>query len=121
MDKNHFFTYITSIFNGLPHSFAMWSLGVECLDPFKILHQVLLHFPGVSDELGGRENWGNLSIKYKKNLENLDLKSESAKPFLFFRRSKNIEESNHIIIKLRRIGLDWVLLPNSLHLVDKDL
>ena len=47
-----FFTFVTSIFNGIRRSFAAGSPGVVCSDPFGILRQVLLHHPGVSDEWG---------------------------------------------------------------------
>ena len=50
-----FSTFVTSIFNGIPHSFAAGSPGAICSDPFGILRQVLLHHPGVSDEWGRKK------------------------------------------------------------------
>ena len=42
---NKIFSFSTSIFNGLPHSFAAGLPGAVCSDPFGILRQVLLHHP----------------------------------------------------------------------------
>ena len=56
---NRIFSFSTSIFNGLPHSFAAGSPGAVCSDPFGILRQVLLHHPRVFWWVGGK----NASLK----------------------------------------------------------